>query len=114
MPPHFLSMLLLVVKHQISNSLEASELKLKQLLAKGRIATSVLCWQRVAAQFAGVGPKTRIVDLEEKFVVPGFMDSHVHFISGGLQVRSGWLSSQFSGPSFNRNSIAISIVDDFE
>lgn len=64
-------------------------------------------------QSAGVGPKTRIVDLEGKFVVPGFMDSHVHFISGGLQVRRDRLTSQFSVSSFNKNSSAIAIVDDF-
>jgi imidazolonepropionase-like amidohydrolase len=27
-----------------------------------------------------------MLDLEGKIVVPGFIDSHVHFISGGLQV----------------------------
>lgn len=33
---------------------------------------------------AGYG--TKELDLEGKVVVPGFIDSHVHFISGGLQV----------------------------
>jgi hypothetical protein len=33
---------------------------------------------------AGYG--TQVLDLEGKVVVPGFIDSHVHFISGGLQV----------------------------
>ena len=33
-----------------------------------------------------IGPQTKIVDLEGKFVTPGLIDSHVHFISGGLQV----------------------------
>ncbi|MFQ6616267.1 MAG: amidohydrolase, partial [Fidelibacterota bacterium] len=32
------------------------------------------------------GPDTRIVDLEGRFVVPGFMDSHTHFIRGGLEM----------------------------
>lgn len=27
-----------------------------------------------------------MLDLEGKVVLPGFIDSHVHFISGGLQV----------------------------
>lgn len=27
-----------------------------------------------------------MLDLEGKIVLPGFIDSHVHFISGGLQV----------------------------
>lgn len=33
-----------------------------------------------------IGPHTKVVDLEGKFVSPGLIDSHVHFISGGLQV----------------------------
>ncbi|GLJ50359.1 hypothetical protein SUGI_1073080 [Cryptomeria japonica] len=33
-----------------------------------------------------IGRQTRIVDLKGKVVVPGFIDSHVHFISGGLQM----------------------------
>lgn len=31
---------------------------------------------------------TRIVDLNGAFVVPGFMDSHTHFMSGGFQLAS--------------------------
>ncbi|KAJ7529283.1 hypothetical protein O6H91_15G042300 [Diphasiastrum complanatum] len=34
-----------------------------------------------------VGSNTNHVDLEGKFVTPGFMDSHVHFIPGGLQLQ---------------------------
>lgn len=32
------------------------------------------------------GDETQVLDLEGKVVVPGFIDSHVHFISGGLQM----------------------------
>ncbi|XP_050882336.1 protein LONG AFTER FAR-RED 3 isoform X2 [Lathyrus oleraceus] len=35
-------------------------------------------------EVAGYG--TQVLDLEGKVVLPGFIDSHVHFISGGLQV----------------------------
>ncbi|XP_004514888.1 protein LONG AFTER FAR-RED 3 isoform X2 [Cicer arietinum] len=35
-------------------------------------------------EVAGYG--TQVLDLEGKVVVPGFIDSHVHFISGGLQM----------------------------
>ncbi|MEE9162112.1 MAG: amidohydrolase [Candidatus Neomarinimicrobiota bacterium] len=34
------------------------------------------------------GPKTNVVDLGGRFVVPGFIDNHTHFISGGLQLAS--------------------------
>lgn len=32
------------------------------------------------------GLRTTKVDLQGRFVTPGFIDSHVHFIHGGLQV----------------------------
>src|SRR5271157_737253 len=34
------------------------------------------------------GPKTRIVDLAGKLVVPGFNDAHVHFFTGGQSLAS--------------------------
>src|SRR4051794_10150929 len=35
-----------------------------------------------------IGPRTRIVDGTGKMVVPGFLDSHVHFLSGGASLAS--------------------------
>ena len=37
---------------------------------------------------AHVGPKTRVVELQGRFVVPGFNDAHVHFIDGGFGLLS--------------------------
>jgi predicted amidohydrolase YtcJ len=37
---------------------------------------------------AFVGPKTRVVDLKGRLVVPGFNDAHVHFIDGGFGLLS--------------------------
>lgn len=34
------------------------------------------------------GATTRVVDLAGKFVVPGFVDNHTHFMSGGFQLAS--------------------------
>lgn len=34
-----------------------------------------------------IGPNTHYEDVGGRFVVPGFIDSHVHLISGGLQMR---------------------------
>src|SRR5688500_8710877 len=31
-----------------------------------------------------VGPRTKVIDLKGRRVVPGFYDSHLHFLSGGL------------------------------
>ncbi|MEP7012554.1 MAG: amidohydrolase [Acidobacteriota bacterium] len=33
-----------------------------------------------------VGPQTRVVDLSGRFVLPGFHDSHVHLVSGGIEL----------------------------
>jgi predicted amidohydrolase YtcJ len=33
-----------------------------------------------------IGPKTRVIDLKGKFVVPGFIDGHVHFNSAGALI----------------------------
>jgi predicted amidohydrolase YtcJ len=32
------------------------------------------------------GPQTKVIDVDGKLVLPGFNDSHVHFISGGAQL----------------------------
>ncbi len=32
--------------------------------------------------------KTKVIDLKNKFVVPGFMDNHTHFMSGGSLLMS--------------------------
>ena len=32
--------------------------------------------------------KTKVIDLNNKFVVPGFMDNHTHFMSGGSLLMS--------------------------
>lgn len=34
------------------------------------------------------GKNTQVVDLEGKFVTPGFIDNHTHFLSGGFQLAS--------------------------
>src|SRR5438128_2125987 len=33
-----------------------------------------------------IGPKTRVIDLQQKRVVPGFHDSHVHLLSSGIRL----------------------------
>ncbi|MCO5575740.1 hypothetical protein L7F22_029543 [Adiantum nelumboides] len=49
---------------------------------KGRIL-EVGSYDNVQAR---IGPNTRYEDLQGSFIVPGFIDSHVHLISGGLQM----------------------------
>ena len=35
-----------------------------------------------------VGPKTKVIDLQGKRMLPGFIDNHTHFMSGGFQLQS--------------------------
>ena len=45
--------------------------------------------------------KTEVIDLNNKFVVPGFMDNHTHFMSGGSMLMSIDLHSANTPDAFN-------------
>jgi predicted amidohydrolase YtcJ len=53
------------------------------VLRKGRI---LRVGNLTQLQYMRIGSKMEVVDLEGKFVTPGFIDSHLHFLHGGLQV----------------------------
>lgn len=53
------------------------------------------------------GPKTRVIDAKGKLVMPGFNDSHVHFLETGIQLSSVDLRNAKSPGEFTR------IVKDF-
>ena len=49
-----------------------------------------------------IGPETRIVDLEGKMVLPGFIEAHVHpsataFLLGGVNLFNAMTSDEISG-----------------
>ncbi len=48
------------------------------------------------------GPNTRVIDAQGRTVLPGFNDSHVHFLSGGFQLSSVDLRSAASREEFTR------------
>jgi len=48
-----------------------------------------------------VSQKTEVIDLNNKFVVPGFMDNHTHFMSGGSMLMSIDLHSAKTPDVFN-------------
>ena len=52
-----------------------------------------------------VGHTTRVVDAQGAFVVPGFIDSHIHFLAGGLGLSSVQLREAASPSEFS-NRIA--------
>lgn len=51
---------------------------------------------------AHVGPETRVVELDGRMVLPGFIDSHTHFIPGGFQLSSVDLRDAASPEEFAR------------
>lgn len=55
--------------------------------------TDVEAWQ---------GPHTRTVDASGKLLLPGFNDSHVHFVDGGLSLDSVQLNDATSATEFAR------------
>ena len=48
------------------------------------------------------GPQTQVIDAAGKLLVPGFNDSHVHFISGGSQLDNVQLNDVTSAQEFTR------------
>src|SRR5919197_255885 len=51
---------------------------------------------------SAVGPQTRVLSNGKAMVVPGFMDGHVHFLSGGFQLASVDLRTADSPAEFIR------------
>ncbi|MEX0746575.1 MAG: amidohydrolase [Rhodothermales bacterium] len=48
------------------------------------------------------GPDTKVVDVEGRLLVPGFIDNHVHFLEGGLHLGSLNLRTAHSPDEFAR------------
>jgi predicted amidohydrolase YtcJ len=55
-----------------------------------------------AAVEAWRGPNTRVIDAGGKLLLPGFNDSHVHFVSGGMQLDSVDLKDAANPQEFAR------------
>jgi predicted amidohydrolase YtcJ len=51
-------------------------------------------------------PQTRVIDLGGAFVVPGFIDNHVHFISGGIALQQADLRDARTPAEFTRRIAA--------
>ena len=64
----------------------------ERIVAVGSIA-EVNAWR---------GPNTRVIDAAGKLLLPGFNDSHVHFVSGGAQLDNVQLNDATSPEEFTR------------
>jgi predicted amidohydrolase YtcJ len=69
------------------------------LAAVGDTVTAVGDSTRIVS---AIGPKTRMLSNGKALVVPGFMDGHVHFLSGGFQLASVDLRDADSPAEFIR------------
>ena len=56
----------------------------KAIVVTGNKITAVCDSDREAKRY--VGPKTRVFDLQGKFVLPGLIDGHVHFAAAGAMI----------------------------
>jgi predicted amidohydrolase YtcJ len=72
-------------------------------------ATSVAIWRdRIVAVGSDdelkslIGPKTKIIQLQGRRVLPGFSDSHVHLLNGGLQLSRVELKDAADEAEFGR------------
>jgi predicted amidohydrolase YtcJ len=54
------------------------------LVVTGNKITAVCASDREAKRY--IGPKTRVIDLGGKFVLPGLIDGHVHFAAAGAMI----------------------------
>jgi predicted amidohydrolase YtcJ len=48
------------------------------------------------------GSRTRVIDARGKLLLPGFIDAHVHFVSGGSQLNAVQLNDATSAEEFTR------------
>jgi predicted amidohydrolase YtcJ len=48
------------------------------------------------------GPRTRVIDARGRFLLPGFNDAHVHFVSGGMQLDNVQLKDASNPEEFAR------------
>jgi hypothetical protein len=64
---------------------------------------------------AYIGPNTRVIDLEGKFVVPGFIDGHVHFNNAGALINDVNLMTVFNNDGLIKElQRVVNILDDGE
>jgi len=79
----------LVVLNGTVHVVDDANARAQAVAVKGKTILKVGTTEEIKAL---VGPATRIIDAQGATVAPGFIDAHVHFISGGLSLRDVDLS----------------------
>jgi predicted amidohydrolase YtcJ len=74
----------IVLKNGEIYTMEASQPWARAVAIKGNTIAAVLDNDQQAD--AWIGPETRVVDLDGRFALPGFIDGHTHFNSAGALV----------------------------
>ncbi|HEX8252987.1 MAG TPA: amidohydrolase [Thermoanaerobaculia bacterium] len=70
------------------------------------VRSVVIEGNRIAALDIDAPPGGRVIDLGGRFAMPGFIDNHVHFVSGGLQLSRVQLRDTRSSDEFARRVAA--------
>lgn len=74
----------LILKNGEVYTMEESQPLASAVVITGNKITAVLDKSEEVDTY--IGPDTRVIDLQGKFVVPGFIDGHVHFNSAGALI----------------------------
>ncbi len=83
------------------------------IVIRGNQILAVLQKSREARKF--IGPDTRVIDLEGSFVLPGFIDGHVHFNSAGSLINDANLMAVADEDGLSKEiRRVVDILDDGE
>jgi len=83
------------------------------VVVTGDTITAVLDDEREALEYRG--PRTRVIDLDGRFVVPGFIDGHVHFNRSGALINDANLLAVSSDDGLHAElARVVQILDDGE
>ena len=89
----------LIVRHARVWTVDAARPEAEALAVRGDRIVAV---GTSAEMQALAGPGTRVIDAQGRFVMPGFNDSHIHLVMGGLQLDSVDLRDAGSPQEFAR------------
>lgn len=85
----------------------------RALVVSGNKITAVCKRDSEARKY--IGKETRVIDLGEKFVLPGIIDAHVHFSSAGALINDANLMLVSDGQGLRKEiSRVVEILDDGE